>query len=80
MSRVLAPRYCGAKESLTHWRQFCQLAMMLRYSLDGKDAADAIEGGSKQVLDLGLRTQILHQKGAKLVRTQPMGDAVLSSI
>lgn len=56
------------------------VAMMLRYSLDAKDAADAIEAAVSHVLDLGLRTADIASKGCETVSTQAMGDAVLKAL
>ena len=55
-------------------------AMMLRYTLDEGDAADAIEHAVGKVLDLGLRTKDIYSEGQKLASTTEMGDAVVASI
>ena len=51
-------------------------AMMLRYSLNASEAADAIESAIGEVLDQGLRTPDIHTAGTQLVNTAQMGDAV----
>ena len=51
-------------------------AMMLRYSLNASEAADAIESAIGDVLDQGLRTPDIHTAGTHLVNTAQMGDAV----
>ena len=51
-------------------------AMMLRYSLNASEAADAIESAIGDVLDQGLRTPDIHTAGTQLVNTAQMGDAV----
>jgi 3-isopropylmalate dehydrogenase len=51
-------------------------AMMLRYSLNAADAADAIESAIGKVLDAGLRTPDIHTAGTQLVNTAQMGEAV----
>lgn len=56
------------------------VAMMLRYSLDAADAAEAIEAAVGQVLDQGLRTADIHADGNQKVTTEEMGDAVLAAI
>lgn len=56
------------------------VAMMLRYSLDAKEAADAIEAAVSCVLDQGLRTADIASKEFKAVSTQTMGDAVLVAL
>lgn len=56
------------------------VAMMLRYSLDEKTAADAIENAVSVVLDQGLRTADIYAEGNELVTTSAMGEAVLSAL
>jgi 3-isopropylmalate dehydrogenase len=56
------------------------VAMMLRYSLDAKDAADAIEAAVSTVLDQGLRTADIASQGSETVSTSQMGDAVLAAL
>lgn len=51
-------------------------AMMLRYSLDAPEAADAIEAAVGDVLDQGLRTPDIYTEGTQLVNTSEMGEAV----
>lgn len=55
-------------------------AMMLRYSLDAGEAADAIEKAVSDVLDQGLRTPDIMADGGTLVGTDAMGDAVASAL
>jgi 3-isopropylmalate dehydrogenase len=55
-------------------------AMMLRYSLDAPQAADAIEKAIGDVLDQGLRTPDIHTPGTTLVNTSQMGDAVAKAL
>ncbi|RDL45975.1 3-isopropylmalate dehydrogenase [Marinomonas piezotolerans] len=56
------------------------VAMMLRYSLGEKDAANAIEKAVSDVLDQGLRTADIASEGSKTVSTSQMGDAVLAAL
>ncbi|MFT2112423.1 3-isopropylmalate dehydrogenase [Marinomonas sp. 2405UD68-3] len=56
------------------------VAMMLRYSLDAKEAADAIEAAVSNVLDQGLRTGDIASEGSHIVGTKEMGDAVLAAL
>ncbi len=58
------------------------LAMMLRYSLDRRDLADAVEQAVGRVLAAGLRTQDIAQDaaGEQVVGTRGMGDAVLAEL
>ncbi len=55
-------------------------AMMLRYSLDASDAADAIEAAVSSVLDQGLRTGDIYSDGMELVNTAGMGSAVAAAL
>lgn len=58
------------------------LEMMLRYSLDMGDAADAISKAVGTVLDQGLRTGDIMDDGvnSKKVSTSEMGDAVVAAL
>ncbi|GAB5414114.1 MAG: 3-isopropylmalate dehydrogenase [Congregibacter sp.] len=56
------------------------VAMMLRYSLDAPEAADAIEAAVGRVLDDGLRTADIALAGEATVSTVEMGDAVVSAL
>lgn len=55
-------------------------AMMLRYSLDAGEAADAIEKAVSDVLDQGLRTPDILSEGCTLVGTDAIGDAVVAAL
>ena len=56
------------------------VAMMLRYSLNAADAADAIEDAVSKVLDQSLRTGDIYTSGMTRVGTIEMGNAVVSAI
>src|SRR5450830_652095 len=56
------------------------VSMMLRYSFNLSDAADAIEKAVSLVLDQGLRTGDIWSKGCTKVGTQEMGDAVVAAL
>ena len=56
------------------------VAMMLRYSLDAAQAADAIEQAVSDVLDQGLRTGDIYTEGMTRVGTVEMGDAVVAAL
>jgi 3-isopropylmalate dehydrogenase len=56
------------------------VAMLLRYTLDTPEAADAIEQAVGKVLDSGLRTADIHSAGHRLVGTAAMGEAVLAAL
>lgn len=51
-------------------------AMMLRYSFDLDEAADAIENAVKKVLEEGYRTTDIMSEGMKLVGTDEMGNLI----
>ncbi|WP_444959389.1 3-isopropylmalate dehydrogenase [Microbulbifer sp. ZKSA002] len=53
-------------------------AMMLRYSLDMNEAADAIEAAVSKVLEQGLRTADIYTDGCQKVSTAEMGAAVVA--
>ena len=55
-------------------------AMMLRYSLNAGEAADAIEAAVSKVLDSGLRTGDIFSQGMTKVSTEAMGEAVVAAL
>ena len=55
-------------------------AMMLRYSLDLDEAADAIESAVKQVLKEGYRTVDIMSEGCTQVGTAQMGDLIAARV
>ncbi len=55
-------------------------AMMLRYSFDMKDEADAIEAAVNRALDDGYRTADIYKDGFKKVGCCEMGDILASNI
>ncbi len=56
------------------------LAMLMRYSLERGDVADAIEAAVERVLDQGLRTADIHTEGTRKVGTEEMGSAVAEAL
>ncbi|MGB2248049.1 MAG: 3-isopropylmalate dehydrogenase [Alcanivorax sediminis] len=56
------------------------LAMLMRYSLERGDVADAIEAAVESVLDKGLRTADIHTEGTRKVGTEEMGNAVAEAL
>ena len=56
------------------------LSMLLRYSLERADVADAIEKAVEQVLESGLRTADIWIEGCRKVGTAEMGDAVVAAL
>ena len=55
-------------------------AMMLRYSFELAEAADAVEGAIADTLDGGLRTGDIYQDGTTRTGTTGMGDAILAAL
>jgi 3-isopropylmalate dehydrogenase len=56
------------------------VAMMLRYSFNKTEAADAIENAVRSVLDKGFRTQDIMEAGKTLIGTEAMGEAIATEI
>ena len=56
------------------------VAMMLRYTLDEAEAAEAIERAVSSVLDQGLRTPDIAAAGQPAVSTREMGAAVVAAL
>jgi 3-isopropylmalate dehydrogenase len=56
------------------------VAMMMRYTLDEPDAAQAVEDAVGAVLDAGLRTGDICAEGDAAIGTRAMGDAVTAEI
>ncbi len=55
-------------------------AMMLRYSFNLTEEADAVEGAVQEVLKKGLRTVDIMAEGKTLLGTREMGDAIAAEI
>ncbi len=51
-------------------------AMMLRYTFEDVDGAEAIESAVEHALEAGLRTADIYEKGCRLISTTEMGDAI----
>lgn len=56
------------------------VAMMLRFTFGMNEQAERIEMAVKQVLENGLRTPDIFEKGAKQVGTEEMGNAVVAAL
>jgi len=56
------------------------VSMMLRYSFEQSQAAEAIEKAVSDVLDQGLRTGDIMSAGMRKVGTAEMGDAVVAAL
>ena len=60
--------------------QILSASMMLRYSLDEGDAADAIDSAVNAALEAGVRTRDIAAPGCEVVGTAGMGDAIVERI
>jgi 3-isopropylmalate dehydrogenase len=60
--------------------QILSAAMMLRYSLDRQEAADAIEAAISSVLEAGIHTADIALDPSKAVGTAAMGDAIVAEL
>lgn len=60
--------------------QILSVAMMLRYSLNMKEAAEDIERAVEEVLKDGYRTVDIYAEGMKKVGTKEMGELVVSKL
>ena len=56
------------------------VAMMLRYSFDMEEAANAIEKAVASILDKGYRTGDIMENGMTLVGTEKMGDLIAEAL
>jgi 3-isopropylmalate dehydrogenase len=56
------------------------VAMMLRYSLDLNDEADAIEAAVKKTLAQGYRTGDIYSEGMTMVNTVEMGQKIIENL
>ena len=56
------------------------VAMMLRYTFNAGEAAEAIEAAVGKVLDQGLRTADIWTEGTRKVGTKEMGEAVVEAL
>ncbi|MBQ6966843.1 MAG: 3-isopropylmalate dehydrogenase [Lachnospiraceae bacterium] len=55
-------------------------AMMLRFSFDLNEEADAVENAVQNVLSKGIRTGDIYSEGCKKVSTTEMGDCICNEI
>jgi 3-isopropylmalate dehydrogenase len=74
-----APDIAG-KELANPIATILSAAMMLRYSLDLDNAADAVEAAVQQVLKEGYRTTDIYSEGMHKVTTTQMGDLIAERI
>jgi 3-isopropylmalate dehydrogenase len=74
-----APKYTG-QNVVNPLATVLSGAMLLRYSLELEEEADATEAAVEAVLEAGYRTRDIMEGGSKLVGTAEMGDAVVAQI
>jgi 3-isopropylmalate dehydrogenase len=70
-----APKYTG-QNVVNPIATILSAAMLLRYSLELEEEAQAIEDAVQAVLEEGYRTKDIREKGATLVGTQEMGSLI----
>ncbi|MDA0703727.1 MAG: 3-isopropylmalate dehydrogenase [Proteobacteria bacterium] len=74
-----APDIAG-KDMANPLATLLSFSMMLRYSFAMGEEADLLDGAIKKVLDGGMRTADIMQKGKARVSTTVMGDALLDEL
>lgn len=74
-----APRHAG-RNVANPIATILSAAMLLRYSLDLRPEAEAVEAAVQRVLDEGYRTYDVHSPGTTLVGTAEMGDLIARQI
>jgi len=74
-----APKYKG-KNLINPLATILSAAMMLRYSLDMPEAADAVERAVESAIADGIRTRDIWVDGTTQVGTSEMGDAVAARV
>jgi 3-isopropylmalate dehydrogenase len=60
--------------------QILSAALMLRYSFNEEDAAQAIENAVEKVISSGTRTGDIYEDGMTKVSTSEMGDAIIAAL
>ena len=74
-----APKYTG-QNVVNPLATVLSGAMLLRYSLELEEEADAVENAVQGVLEAGYRTKDIMEEGGTLVGTKEMGDAVVAQL
>lgn len=74
-----APKHAG-KNTINPLATILSVAMMLRYSLERPDAADAVERAVEKTLDDGIRTRDIWEEGCVQAGTSQMGEAVAQRV
>ena len=70
----------AAKDIVNPTACILSAAMMLRYSLNQNEAADAMEAAVDAVMEQGYRTPDLYAEGLKKVSTSEMGHLVAQEL
>ena len=60
--------------------QILSAALMLRYSFNEEEAAQAIENAVEKVISSGTRTGDIYEEGMTKVSTSEMGDAIIAAL
>ena len=74
-----APRHAGMDDA-NPIAAIMSTAMLLRYSLELTEEADAVEAAVDAVLAQGLRTYDIAEAGAPVIGTKAMGDAIAKAV
>jgi len=74
-----APKYTG-QDVVNPLATILSGAMLLRYSLELEQEADAVEAAVEAVLAQGYRTRDIAEPGATVVGTRQMGDLVVEAL
>jgi 3-isopropylmalate dehydrogenase len=74
-----APKYTG-QNVVNPIATILSAAMLLRYSLELEEEAQAIEDAVQAVLEEGYRTRDIHEEGTTLVGTREMGSLIAEGI
>lgn len=74
-----APKYTGM-DIANPIATILSTAMLLRYSLQLEEEANAVEAAVDRVLERGLRTRDIAEPGADYIGTAAMGDAIVQAL
>jgi 3-isopropylmalate dehydrogenase len=80
LKRLPAEHYTVGKDVANPLATILSAAMLLRYSLDQDVFARQIEAAVSAVLQKGLRTSDIAEKGEPVIGTRAMGDAVVAAL
>jgi 3-isopropylmalate dehydrogenase len=74
-----APKYTG-QNVVNPIATILSVAMLLRYSLELEEEAQAVEDAVQAVLEEGYRTKDIREPGTTLVRTREMGSLIADRV